>query len=321
MTSKKVDRLLDGRFKLRHLTLVTTIAEHGSLVGAAQALHVTQPVVTRGLREAEEVLGVSLFQRGPRGVKPTVYGELLIENARAILGNLRRVGEHIDQIQRVGDRPVRVGTNLAGAYTLLPRAVIALKQERPMTAVAVLEGTPDELVKQLHRNEVDLLVGRLTPEESGVGLRQLRLYDEPVRIVARRGHPALTLPTPTIEALVDFPWVLPTRPALLRDEIDELFAERDLDPPSNLIECTTILTIRAILAGTDAVAVLPAMIGAGDDTLDVLPIVLETVPLSIGITWRADEPLSDSAQLLLGKLRRVAREIAAEMPTPYRSRP
>ncbi|MER5179117.1 LysR substrate-binding domain-containing protein [Streptomyces sp. NPDC002896] len=311
---KRIDWLLDGRFKLRHLTLVSAIAEQGSLVGAAQALHVTQPVVTRGLREAEDVLGVRLFDRGPRGVQPTVYGELVLEHARTILGNLRTVGEHIEEIQRVGDRPVRVGTNLAGAYHLLPRAVVRLKEERPRTMVTVIEDVPDELVKQLRRNEVDLLVGRLAPEESSTGLRQLRLYDEPVRIVVRRGHPALDLPMPTLDALTGYPWILPNRPALLRDELDELFAERGLEPPENLIECVTLLTIRAILTATDAVAPLPALIAAGDDALDVLPIVLGSVPRSIGITWRADQRLSESALRLVGMLRAVAKEITAEMP-------
>ena len=54
--------ILDGRLKLRHLTLVVAIADRGSVVAAAQALHVTQPVVTRGLREVEDVLGVRLFE-------------------------------------------------------------------------------------------------------------------------------------------------------------------------------------------------------------------------------------------------------------------
>lgn len=142
-----LDRLLDGRFKLRHLVLITTIAEQGTLVGAAQALHVTQPVVTRALREVEDVLGVALFTRGPRGVRPTVFGELLLEHARAVLNNLRRVSENIEQLQRSGSRPVRVGTNLAGAYALLPRALVAFKRQRPTTQVSVTEGVADELIK------------------------------------------------------------------------------------------------------------------------------------------------------------------------------
>ncbi len=71
---RRLRNLLDGGFKLRHLRLITTIAENGTIAGAARDLYVTQPVVTRGLREAEEILGVTLFDRGPRGVTPTLTG-------------------------------------------------------------------------------------------------------------------------------------------------------------------------------------------------------------------------------------------------------
>jgi DNA-binding transcriptional LysR family regulator len=62
-----VNRLLDGRLKVRRLVLVVTVAEQGSVVGAAERLRVTQPVITRGLRELEQILGVELFD----GVTPT----------------------------------------------------------------------------------------------------------------------------------------------------------------------------------------------------------------------------------------------------------
>lgn len=86
------DRLLDGRVKIRHLVLVTAIADEGTLVRAAESLHITQPVVTRGLREVEEVLGVPLFERLPRGVRPTQYGHSFIERARSVLAELRAAG-------------------------------------------------------------------------------------------------------------------------------------------------------------------------------------------------------------------------------------
>src|ERR1043165_8017148 len=80
-----VDHFLDGRLKLRHLVLVTVVADEGTLVGAAKAMHVTQPVVTRSLQEIETITGVKLFARGPRGVRPTQYGDILIEHARAVV--------------------------------------------------------------------------------------------------------------------------------------------------------------------------------------------------------------------------------------------
>ncbi|WP_246868657.1 LysR family transcriptional regulator [Saccharopolyspora sp. ASAGF58] len=55
--------------------LLDALARQSSVVGAAAELHITQPVVTRSLHELEDILGVQLFERGPRGITPTVFGE------------------------------------------------------------------------------------------------------------------------------------------------------------------------------------------------------------------------------------------------------
>ena len=306
------DRLLDGRLKLRHLVLITVIAEQGTLIGAATEMHVTQPVVTRALREAESVVGAELFTRGPRGVRPTVYGEILLEHAHTVLGNLRSAAERIDELRRVGIQPVRVGTNLAGAFSLLPPAVIQLKAQHPTLTVTVVEGMPDDLDVRLARGEVDLLVGRLPASRAG-RLRHLPLYEEPVGLVVRRDHPAAATPVRTLAGFQDFPWILPGRPTVLRDELDELFARAGLPLPRNIIECSTILTLRAILLQTDSIAPLPLLIAARDEALTHLPVALETVPRAIGITTLADRPPSPSARLMIKHLVAEAQEISAEL--------
>src|SRR5690554_4249934 len=87
--------LLNGSLRLRHFVLATTIADHGSIVRAAEHLYVTQPVISRGLRELEEILGVPLFERGPRGVTPTLFADVFLKHARAILGHVQHATQHI----------------------------------------------------------------------------------------------------------------------------------------------------------------------------------------------------------------------------------
>lgn len=310
------ERLLDGRLKMKHLVLVTTIAQHGTLVATAEALRVSQPAVTRSLREAEDIVGVELFVRGPRGVKPTRFGEILVDHAHAAIGNLTAAARRIDELNRVGIEPVSVGTNLAGAYALLPRALVRLKSEHPDLTVTVIEGMPEELGERLVRGEVDLIVGRLQPAMTRERLRHVRLYDEPVRVVVRSGHPALSDPLVSLETLLEHPWILPARPTQLRDELDEIFARRDLAMPTNIIECSTILTLRSILLETDAIAPLPMLIGAGDDQLSMLRTSLDTVPREIGISTLADNPPPPSARILIRHLISVARDISRNLADP-----
>ncbi|MEU0463843.1 LysR substrate-binding domain-containing protein [Amycolatopsis sp. NPDC006131] len=309
-----LDKLLDGRFKIRHLVLITTIAEEGSLVAAARALHVTQPVVTRSLREIEDVLGVALFTRGPRGVRTTPFGDMVLEHARAVLANLRRVSENIEHIQRGGGRPVHVGTNLAGSSGLLPQALAEFKRTRPRTQVTVVEGTADDLIKALRRNETDFVVGRLTRDlATAPDLRQQPLYDEPVRIAVRRGHPAARASEPAIEHLVKYPWILPGPGTQLRLALDTEFSSRALPPPADLIECSTFLTIREILLATDAVAPLPLLIARRDEHLAVLPTPLAGVAASMGVAQLADASVGENARALLTLIHRTAQDINIEL--------
>ena len=306
-------QLFGGKLKLRQLVVLTTVADRGSFVAAAESLYTTQPAVTRTVRELEELVGAELFVRRPRGVTATAFGEILIDHARSILGSLRRASEQIQEVRRTGTRPLRVGTNLAGAYSLLPRAIVAVKKDHPHTSISVIEGGAEQLSTSLRRSEIDLVVGRLDASLHHGALHHIRLYDEAVRLVVRCGHPALDTPHLPLADLLRYPWILPLPPARLRNELDEVFALEGLDLPSDIIECSTILTLRSILLETDAIAPLPTLIGLRDELLDMLPTPLDTIPRAIGVTLPADRSVSSNARLLVEALRATATVIAMEL--------
>ncbi|WP_255621076.1 LysR family transcriptional regulator [Pseudonocardia sp. DSM 110487] len=135
-------KLLDGRLKFRHLILADVLTARGSVAGAAAALHVTQPAVTRGLQELERVLGVELYERGPRGVEANELGLAFTEYARAILAQVNQAERHLDEIRNATRGRVVIGTHVAGSNLLLPRTVSRLKRERRLLTIIVREGTP-----------------------------------------------------------------------------------------------------------------------------------------------------------------------------------
>ncbi len=314
--------LIDGRLKLRQLVLAVTIAEHGSVVRAAEHLHVTQPVVTRGLHQLEDVLGVELFHRGPRGMAPTVFGEVFLDHARAVLAHLRQAGQHLGELAHGEVGTVTVGTHLAGSNLLLPRAIAQLKAARPRVTVVVREATPDRLTADLLAGEIDLTVGRLTAAKPPDRLRQLRLYQEPIRLVTRCEHPTQRLPAPSLADLVAYPWIIPVEQTSLRHELEELFERHDLALPANRIECTSLLTLRTLLVETDAIAALPFLIADADPQLTVLATTLERIRRTVGVTLPAERSPSPSTALLLEHLHAVAATIrqALRRRTPARRR-
>lgn len=302
-------RLLDGRLKIRHLVLITTIADEGTLVRAAETLHITQPVVTRGLREVEELLGVPLFERLPRGVTPTEYGRPFIERARSVLAELRTAGEEVRLLKTGQLGTVTVGTHLAGSNLLLPRAIAALKVQHPSLTVVVREGTPDMLQQLLLAGELDLTVGRLSPTVP-VRLEQERLHQEPIRLVTRLGHPVQDERV-SLASLVGLPWIFPVAQTALRAELEAVFFHEGLPLPSDRVECTSMLTLRHLLVNTDVVAALPMFIAVDDDALRILDTPLNSIRRSVGITVRSEGTPSAGAAALLAHLRTEGARLAA----------
>lgn len=306
----KRDRLLDGRLKLRHLVLLTAIADHGTLVRAAEHLHITQPVVTRGLHDLETALQVRLFDRGPYGVTPTIFGNVFISHARGILGQIRQAGQELDDLAHAHAGTVRVGTHLAGSNILLPKAIGLLKASSPRVTVIVREATPDVLLAALLAGELDLTVGRLTASSADIGVSQQTLYSEPIGLVTRPSHPAQALGGPvTLADLVDYPWILPVEQTGLRLELEQLFVNAGLSLPENRVECTSILTLRSLLIDTDVIAALPILIAHSDPSLAVLPTKLEPLRRAVGVTVAAGREPSPTLNALLTSLQAVAADI------------
>jgi Transcriptional regulator len=315
------DRLLDGRLKIRHLVLVTTIADQGTIVRAAETLHVTQPVVTRGLREVEDLLGVALFQRLPRGVTPTEYGRSFLGYARNVITQLRDAGEQVHLLRTAQMGTVTVGTHLAGASLLLPRAIAALKAEHPNLTVAVREATPDMLQQQLLVGELDFTVGRLSPTIPA-RLVQERLHQEPIRLVARVGHPVHTwAQEPALADLAEFPWIFPVAQTALRAELENVFFQEGVALPANRVECTSMLPLRHLLVSTDVIAALPMFIATQDDRLALLSTPLSSIRRSVGVTLLKDRAPSAAASALLFHLREESRRLGENVGNPVLTPP
>lgn len=306
-----VPRLLDGRLKLRHLILVDALTEQGSVIGAAAALHVTQPVVTRALRDLEEILGVELYDRGPRGITPTEFGVAFTEHARAVLAQLTQAARHVAEIADADRGQVIVGTHLAGSNLLLPRAIAALKQRHPLLSVLVREGTPEALAVELTAGRVDLVVGRLTRPESEE-VRYRPLYEESVRLVVGAHHRLARAARVDLAAVMDLPWILPGVETDLRAELEKMFTRHGFRLPANRVEATSYLTVRQLLIDTDMVAALPSLIGTDDPRLAVLPVTLRAIGHQVGMTVARGRRLGPAAQRMVEVLREMAERLVAE---------
>ena len=242
-----------------------------------------------------------------------MFGAGFVARARAVVAQLRYADREIRDLAAADLGEVSVGIHLAGSNLLLPRAIAALKSEHPLLTVVVREATPDVLQTALLAGECDLVLGRLSTA-APAGLEQTMLYREPVRLVARTGHPVHALTRPTLAQLATYPWILPVEQTALRDELEAVFVHENVALPANRVECTSILTLRELLVSTDSLAVLPTLIATQDDRLSIVGTRLRSINRAVGVTVPADRPLSPAAKALLAALHHQAANLGLEHP-------
>lgn len=263
--SQAVSRKLEQLLKFRQLRMLDALARHQSLTRSAAALAVTQPALTKMLRELEDLVGEPLFERHARGLRPTAVGQIVTRYARSALGELRRLEDDLDL---AGDPSqasmVVVGALPIAAVGVMPPVMIRARADHPHVQLRLVEGRMETLIDQLEAGEVDLVVGRLYPPETPDGLHREPLYAEPISVMARTGHPLQRLRRPTAKDLAAFDLVLPTFSQRVAHDIEQFMAALGLTPGAGAIRSTSRGFIREMLLQTDMITVMPRMVMSGE---------------------------------------------------------
>ncbi len=318
MDDSQLARRPRHQLKTRQMALLMAIDEARNLHQAALATHMSQPAASKMLKDMEELFGVALFERLPRGMRPTIYGETLIRHVRMALDNLTQGQSAITALQAGLSGQVNLGVILTPSMTLVPQAIAATKAEAPHLSVGVEVGTSDVLVDGLKRGRLDFLIARIPAQEDDLNLIYEDLSEETECAVVRPGHPLLEHPALTLQDLCNSVWILSPRGSILRHQFDMLFRRNGLAAPINVIETTAMSVIKALLQQTDFLHLMPMEVAryyATSGELSILPIELPCNMDSYGLIMRSDHVLAPGASLLLRTLRRVASSIYSRQVT------
>ncbi len=274
-------RYLDRRVKLHMLRAADAIAAQGSILKASVALGTSQPALTKSLRELEEIVGASLFDRYSRGVRLTETGERVIRAGRAVMAELLRLEEDLDLGSVGAASTVAVGVLPVTAAGVLPGVLTRLRAAHPMLKVKVHEGRMEELLPLLAAREIDLIVGRLYEPLRPDALTREPLWTEPISVLARAGHPVFDDPEPSTATVQRFDILLPTLTQRVGAEIDQFFAQLGLTP-SFALRSNSYGFIREMVVGSDMLAVMPRLLMVGD----LLRRTLRVVPVPVAVPDR-----------------------------------
>ena len=298
-----------ARLKTRQLLLLVALAEEGNIHRASEVLNMTQPAASKLLKDLEDVLGVSLFDRLPRGMRPTAYGEAMIRHARVALSSLNHAHDEVQALKAGRFGQVSVGAITTPGIMLLPQAIAQVKQTHPTLRVRLEVETSDVLMERMAQGKMDIIVARLFAQHDKTALRFESMAEEPAVAVVRPGHPLLSVDKLTLRDLAAWGWIVPPEGSVLRHRFDLMFREEGLDAPENLIETGALLFVTKMIAESDMVGLLAGDVGryyAQHNIVAVLPMELPCRMDAFGLITRTDRPLSPAARVMLGAIKAAA---------------
>jgi LysR family transcriptional regulator, pca operon transcriptional activator len=309
---------LDQRVKYRHLQCFLEIARQRSVVKAAASLSVTQPAVSKTIRELEDLLGVALFERRGRGVALTRFGEVFLRYAGASVTALRQGIDSITQARTKGGMPIKVGALPTVSTRVMPLALQLFKQDNIGTLVRVVTGQNAVLLSQLRTGDLDLVVGRLADPELMTGLSFEYLYSERVCFVVRPGHPLLDLKPFDLAKVTDYTVLMPTEGSIIRPLVDRFLITHGIATVPDQIETVSMPFGRRYTRMTNAVWIISRGVVAedmADGVLAELQVATADTTGPVGLTTRADIPPSLPAVMLMNTIREAAKRQGVDAAT------
>jgi len=300
---------VDQHIRLRHLRTFLEVSRTRSIGQAALALAVTQPAVSKTIRELEMTLGIELFDRSRRVLELTPLGKKFLTHAENCLLSLKQGIDTVTQARSPEAAPLHIGALPTVSARLLPAAIRNYKA-RKMTAIPeIITGPNNYLMSMLRSGDVDFVIGRMNAVSEMTGLTFEHLYSEQICFVVRPGHPLLKKPSFNAADLHNFEIMLPTRHVIIRPAVERMLLIANLDKVKIAAETVSTAFGRAYTRASDVIWIISQGVvldDIADGTLVSLPIQTSETLGPVGITRRADSALPVSAEMFMKELRAVA---------------
>jgi len=301
----------------RRLETLVSIVRHGGFADAARADGFAAPTVHRAAKDLERAIGATLFETTSHGVKPTKKAETLATKAGLAFAELRQAQDEIAYAQGRGAGRTVIGAMPLGRAHLVPAAVVGFSKKHPHHKVSVVEGAYEDLLISLRRGETDMLVGAMRDNPSVKDVEEITLFEDPLSIVMRAGHPAAQKNNLDSETLARFPWIAPRATSPLHAHFKALFEELDLPVPEDVIECNSLGACRVMLMNSDRLMLLSDEQIRYEKAAEMLvsrPHPGGRVVRPIGLTIRRGWRPTETQSALIAHIQAEASEMSAARP-------
>lgn len=259
-------------FDLRLLRCALALAEHRNFARAAKSIHLSQPALSRAIKELEQRAGTRLFDRTSIGGEPTDAGIVFLAHAREVMSRASDLDREMNLLTGLDKGELRIGSGTYPTNMFVDKAVGRLLREHPSVRVSIANDNWSNLLPLLRKREMDLAVIEARAVEDDPELHLTALSRHHGYLVMRYGHPLLKQNSPPdqLEEIWNYPFITTSRfaPAMFRE-----LAAAQLGPqqaakigPKGVVSvaCESLHMMKGIAAESDAIALLPLNVAVGE---------------------------------------------------------
>jgi DNA-binding transcriptional LysR family regulator len=230
-----------------HLAIFLAVAETGNLTRAAERLHISQPAVSKQLRELEKSLGMALFHRLSKGVRLTEGGEALLDYARRIFALESEAERALNELRNLERGHLALGASTTIGVYLLPEICARFREKFPGIEIQLEIANTQEIQKRLLNNELDLGLteGFITSPD----IQAEVLGEDEIIGIAAPGHPLLNTVELTLQRLLGEPILWREMGSGTRAVVESALRDRGFSSPPRVSLGSTEAIKRAVITG------------------------------------------------------------------------
>jgi DNA-binding transcriptional LysR family regulator len=302
---------------IHHLKLIQALAHHRHFGRAAVALGVSQPGLTRSLKQLEETLGVRLFDR--EGViTPTLFGEILLTHGRNVLDDFAEMMREISLAKGLDIGELNVVAGPYPAEISGQKAIGLLSERHPSLLVQLNIKDWTQAADEVLSGRADIGLADISEASGNKEVEVELVRTSMLRFFCRASHPLASRKSLSVDDLLDYPWVGPSAPARMREwlpDVQKPFGVFDIAndrfQPRILVE--TLSAVQQIVAAGNGLGVaVPSQVSrqVKDRTFVVLPVELPWLRLNYGFILRHGRTRSPSMLAYM----EIVRTVEAAIP-------
>jgi DNA-binding transcriptional LysR family regulator len=295
------------RISSRQVLLLNALDQCRNMRRAAIAMNTTQPTASLLLQQLEQRLSVKLFERLPRGMEPTIYGEVLIRYAKGVSHDLEHAEAEIVELSKGAAGLIRIGSVYGTVPSLLTNQVIAFKKNNPRVRISIEVGFSNTLIPSLISGDLDIVLGRM-PDQLYDHDLAIHFFTKPehMSVIVRPGHKLAHRKRVKLSELFNLTWILSPVGSPMRSRVEAALKLTKMTSSLDIIETASLLAVTSLLEASDMISVVPRPVALHYEkygVVKILPVDLSISMVNLGVITKNPKTLSPAVTEFLDYLK------------------